>query len=226
MPNANDNHNCPNNQDNHQHDYHLPKMNSSPTSNNNAWWQQANKMGRPLDNGDTGGGHNEGTWRPHDNKDNFTNSDKAQHHSLPLHQPIPLFPPPLHQTIGGVGHPGRCLLRPLVSGVWPRYLRVCDMCRYFITLCLYDASLYHNIVCVYVHAESLGTSPSGSGKYRSRLSFMKWGTPLRGIERWLSWCEKMAAFHCRPAFFIGHFSLHIAARPFSLAAVRVHPMGH
>ena len=225
MPNPNDNHDCPNNQDNHQNDYHLPKMNSAHTRNNDAWWQKAKKMGRPLDDGDIGGGHNEGTWRQHDNEDTL---HKQRQGPAPLPPPssthTPLPPPPLHQTIDGVGHPGRCLLHPLGSGVWPRYSRVCHMCRYFITLCLYDPSLYHNIVCVYMHAESLSTSPSGSGKYTSRLSFTKWGTPLRGswVLALLMW--RNGCFSLQASFF--HWLLFIAAHPFSLAAVRVHPMGH
>ena len=78
-----------------------------------------------------------------------------------------------------------CLLHTLVFGVRLRCSRVCHMCRYFFTLCLYNPSLYHIIVlCLYAR-ESLSTSPTnvehdGQGRATSATSstFTKGGMPL------------------------------------------------
>ena len=51
-------------------------------------------------------------------------------------------------------------LHPLVSGVQLRCSSVCHMSRYFVTLCLYDPSLYHNLFLCLCACGSLGTSPS------------------------------------------------------------------
>ena len=45
-------------------------------------------------------------------------------------------------------------------GVLPRCLRVCHPSRYFVTSCLYDLSLYQNLVLCLRACGSLGTSPS------------------------------------------------------------------
>ena len=46
-------------------------------------------------------------------------------------------------------------------GVLHRCSRVCHASRYFVTSCLYDFSLYHNLVLCLHACGSLGTSPSG-----------------------------------------------------------------
>ena len=188
MPNPNDNHDCPNNQDNHQNDYHLPKMNSAHTRNNDAWWQKANKMGRPLDDGDIGGGHNEGTWRQHDNEDTLHKQRQG---------PAPLPPPSsTHTPLPPRGLGSDPDIQGSVTCVDTSLHCVCTIPVFTTTLSVSTCTRSHSAP---LHQGVVNTHQD---------SVLQSGEPPWGaVECWLSWCEEMAAFHCRPAFFIGSSSL-------------------
>ena len=77
----------------------LPPRNTYDQPPNNTWQQHNNNAESQHDNEDTEQGNMKTMWQWGHNKNNATNSNEAQHHSLPLHQSIPLSPPLSFPTI-------------------------------------------------------------------------------------------------------------------------------